>query len=183
MLKLLRILWEAMKRSPKRVPAPKAPPKAPSKPSTAKKKADDAGDTAKKRGVACKGCNRPNRRHDPCKAKGKDFTKDQNSMIDPDYAGVVNKEIDDIIAGGIEKQGEFWTAPSGRRYSSHDNALFPVDGPGIKNVDRMQHQVIKELNNKGLDGTKQMMEALKKKGILSEAKIKEAVNLWKKCGK
>jgi hypothetical protein len=47
----------------------------------------------------------------------------------------------------------------------------------------MQHQLIKELNNKGLDGTNQMMEALKKKGILSEEKIKEAVDLWKKCRK
>jgi hypothetical protein len=184
MLKALQFIWNLMKGAPKRVPTPKAPaPKAPAKPNAAKDKADNVGDAAKKRGLACKGCTKPNRRHDPCKTKSGDFTKDKNSMVDPDHAGAVGKEIDDIIAGGLEKQGEFWTAASGRRYSSHDNTLFPVDGPGIKSVDRMQHQLIKELNTKGLDGTQKMIDALKAKGILSEEKIKDAVNLWKKCGK
>ena len=104
-------------------------------------------------------------------------------MVDPDVADAVNGELNDIIAGNVEKSEGVWTTASGRRFGEHGGTLFPMDGPGVTNINRMQHQLIKELNNKGLDGAKGMMDALKNKGILSDAQIKQATELWKKCRK
>ena len=104
-------------------------------------------------------------------------------MVDPDIATDVGREIDDIIAGNVEKVGDTWTAPSGRSYGEHGGTLFPKNGPGITNISRPQHQVMKELNNKGLDGAQKMIDALTAKGDLSPEDVKEVTEIWKKCKK
>jgi hypothetical protein len=181
MWKLLEIIWKVMKGAPKRAPAPKVPPKPPVKPGAAKKKADEGGDATKARKVACKGCKRPNRRHDPCKAKGGDPSKDANSMVDPDVADTVSQELDDVIAGNLPKTGEFWTAASGRRYGAHGDALFPVDGPGITNFDRLQHQYNVRLNTVGYEQANYELE--RRGNLLSAEKKKQVEEMWKKCKK
>lgn len=102
-------------------------------------------------------------------------------MVDPDHRRAVDAEIDEIIAGNVEKVGEHWRAPSGRRYGRHNDALYPVDGPGIVNLSRPQHQLVKELNNKGLDGARQMADRLVEIGQMSEAEAEAVRRLWRKC--
>ena len=175
---LAEIFKRLLRRPPTRGPAPKPP----AKPSGAKGKADRQG-AAGKKGTPCAGCNKPARRHDPCKTKGSDPKKYTNTMIDPDVSDVVSSEVNDIIAGKLEKVGEYWTAPSGRRYGQHNNSIHPVDGPGLQNITRMQHTLNKQLNDKGLDGAKKMIDTLQSKGILSKEQVDQVVNLWKKCKK
>lgn len=102
-------------------------------------------------------------------------------MVDPDHRAEVDAEINKILAGNIERTGEYWVAPSGRRYGQHNDSLHPVDGPGVVSLSRMQHQVAKELNNKGLDGAGRMMDALRERGILSSEQIEEVLELCRKC--
>jgi hypothetical protein len=173
---MLKVVFEVLKKVFTRTPK-----KVPKKPDAAKKGADEAGDAAKLRKIACKGCKRPNRRHDPCKTKGGDPSKDNNSMIDPDIADAVSGEIDDIIAGNVEKVGEFWQAASGRRYGSHADTLFPVDGPGVTNLDRLQHQYNVRLNTVGYDQANYELE--RRGNILSADKKKQVEDIWKKCKK
>ena len=167
-----KLIQMMLKRPPKKQPAP---------PAAAKKKAETQGSSAKPRGTPCRNCKKPNRRHDPCKTKGNDPTKEKNSMIDPDHADDVAKDIDNIIDGNVPKTGENWTV-NGRTYGQHDGALHPVSGPGITPLNRMQHQVVKQMNTDPVNGGK-FADALKNKGILSEKEIDEAMELWKKCKK
>ncbi|CTQ34807.1 hypothetical protein JAN5088_03603 [Jannaschia rubra] len=102
-------------------------------------------------------------------------------MADPDHKPQIDAEIDEIVAGNVEKVGEHWIAPSGRRYARHNDSLHPVDGPGIVDLSRMQHQLVKELNNKGLDGAGRMMDALRQRGILTADEVAQVVDLWNKC--
>ncbi|MEL6587029.1 MAG: hypothetical protein AAFY65_15430 [Pseudomonadota bacterium] len=102
-------------------------------------------------------------------------------MIDPDVSDAVNGEIDDIIAGNVEKSGEVWTAPSGRRYGRHNDSLHPIDGPGIQKLSRPQHQLLKEMNNRGIDGAQRMADRLQEIGQLSADDVKAVRDLKRKC--
>lgn len=102
-------------------------------------------------------------------------------MVDPDHVDSVNSELDDIIAGNVEKSGEFWKTASGRRYGAHDGTMFPVDGPGISNFDRVQHQYNVRLNTVGYEQANFELE--KRGNILSEEKKKQVEEVWKKCRK
>lgn len=125
-------------------------------------------------------CDGPNQRHDPCKTRGKDRTKEDNTMIDPDYRDTINGDIDKIRSGRVEKVGETWTVEN-RTYMRHDNSIHPVGGSeGTVDFNRMQHQLNKQLN----DSTKlptQFMDNLVKNGILTVAQINEVLQLWSKC--
>jgi hypothetical protein len=95
----------------------------------------------------CKNCKKSTR-HNPCKAKNTP-SKKNNSMIDPDAAKSVNKELDDIIAGKVVKDGDTWIAKSGRTYGEHGGTLFPKEGPGIVNLSRGEHKYLTRLNSVG----------------------------------
>ena len=171
---LLKLLRELLKRKP----PTRTPPR---RPNDAGNSADRRGSPQPRRGTPCAGCRRPNRRHDPCRTRGNDPTKTNNSMIDPDRKPEIDAEIDEIIAGNVEKVGEHWIAPSGRRYGRHNDALHPVDGPGIVDFTRPQHQLIKELNNKGLDGSARMMERFQELGMLTPEQVEQVTEIWRRC--
>ncbi|WP_437838186.1 PAAR-like domain-containing protein [Sorangium sp. So ce1153] len=120
---------------------------------------------------------KPNRRHDPCKTKGKDPTKEQNSMLDPDVD--VKADFDKIGKGDFVKQGDNIIV-NGRTYGYHADTgtTYPISGPGVVDMDRAQHQLLKQLNSKSLDDA--MKFAANFPG-LDEAKIKQVLELWKKC--
>lgn len=151
------------------------------RPEKAREKAESDDKPVSGRKLACKGCRRINRRHDPCRAKGKSPSKAQNTMIDPDVSDSVSAEIDDIIAGNVNKVGQHWITKSGRRFAEHDGTLFPVDGPGLVNFDRLQHQYNVRLNTVGFEQANYELE--RRGSPLSEEKKRQVEQLWQKCKK
>jgi hypothetical protein len=122
---------------------------------------------------------RPNRRHDPCKTKGNDPTKDQNSMLDP--AVDVAADMAEMNAGNFTRAGEDIVV-NGRTYGWHPDTgvTFPKSGPGVVQLDRNQHQFIKMLNSGSMEDA--MKFANNKPGLAGQTdKINAVLNLWKKC--
>jgi hypothetical protein len=123
---------------------------------------------------------RHNRRHDICKTKGKDRTKKENTMIDPDYAEAINQDLSLLKDGKYIRDGENFIVGE-RIYGAHiENGMgtvYPKSGPGLVQMDRAQHSFIKMLNNKG------EAEAIywADKQQLSQKKLDEVLKLWKKC--
>jgi hypothetical protein len=103
-------------------------------------------------------------------------------MIDPDHKDAINRDLDDIIAGKVQKAGETWTA-NGRTSGMHNGSLHPVSGPGIVDLSRPQHQLIQQLNGNSLENAKKFSEAMKKKGILDQQAIDTVMEFWRKCRK
>lgn len=99
-------------------------------------------------------------------------------MIDPDHKDAIKRDLDDIIAGKVQKAGETWTA-NGRTYGMHNGSLHPVSGPGIVDLSRPQHQLIQQLNGNSLENAKKFSEAMKKKGILDQQAIDTVMELWR----
>jgi Domain of unknown function (DUF4150) len=120
---------------------------------------------------------KPNRRHDPCKTKWKDRTRDKNTMLDPDVN--VNADFAKIGKGDFVRQGDNIIV-NGRTYGYHaeTGTTYPMSGPGTVNMDRAQHQLLKMLNSQSLDGA---MKYAANVPDLDEAKIKQVLDLWKKC--
>ena len=79
--------------------------------------------------------------------------REKTEPIDPDYADDINKDLDDIIDGKVPKTGDTWTV-NGRTYGQHDGALHPQSGPGIVDLNRMQHQLVKQMNTDPVNGQK-----------------------------
>ena len=122
---------------------------------------------------------KPNKRHDPCKTKGNDPTKDQNSMLDP--AVDVNADMAAMNAGNFTRAGEDILV-NGRTYGWHPDTgvTFPKSGPGVVQLDRNQHQFIKMLNGGSMEDA--MKFANNKPGLAGQtAKIQAVLNLWNKC--
>lgn len=151
---------------------------------------DEADKGAQAQGApieACATCKQPlkppNRRHDPCRVKPNDPTKENNSMIDPDHADQVGQDIQDIIGGKVPKQGEDW-AINGRTYSQHNGSVFPKSGPGIVQLpNRMQHQLLGQLNTNSYSNAMKFADNLIAKGLMTEEEFKQVMDLWKKCPK
>lgn len=120
---------------------------------------------------------KPARRHDPCKTKGNDHTKDKNSMLDPDID--VNADLAKINSGDFVKQGDTIIV-NGRTYGYHADTgtTFPMSGPGVIGVDRAQHQFLKKLNSQSFDDA---MKFAQNFPGLDEAKIAQVLDLWRKC--
>lgn len=122
----------------------------------------------------------PNRRHDPCRTRGGDQTKAQNTMWDPDYELMVRGEVDAIQTGKVPKVNGTWTI-NGRTYGMHGKSLHPISGPGFTNLSRMQHQVVKMLNSKGYEGGAEFAKNLMERGLLSQDELDEVLHIWRKC--
>ncbi|MFY1714039.1 hypothetical protein J3366_21445 [Tritonibacter mobilis] len=120
---------------------------------------------------------RPVRRHDPCKTKGKDPTKAMNSMIDPEID--VSEDLAKISRGQYEMVGEDILV-NGRTYGFHveTGTTYPKSGPGITNVDRAQHQLIKQLNTQPFENAMKFAENFPS---LDEEKIAQVLEIWRKC--
>ncbi len=185
---LLQLLKGGVRRPPVRPmpPKPTTPPaKPPAKPQQAQQKADQQGNSSQQRNNCngnCSPLKKPVRRHDPCKTKGGDPTKERNSMIDPDHRQAINSDLDNIIAGKVPKAGETWTV-GGRSYGMHNGSLHPVSGPGIVDLSRPQHQLIQQLNGNTPEKAQKFAEAMKNKGIMDQKAIDTVMELWRKCSK
>lgn len=125
---------------------------------------------------------KPNRRHDPCKTRGKDRTKAENTMIDPDYGDAVDADIKAIQDGQVAKQGETW-AVNGRTYQEHDGSIFPTGGEGTVQFSRGQHQFVKMLNTVPLEMAMQFATKLARSmpKVLNQEAIDAVLEVWKKC--
>jgi len=119
----------------------------------------------------------PARRHDPCKTKGNDPTKERNSMLDPDVD--VAGDIDAMKSGNFQKSGNDILV-NGRTYEMHaeTGTVYPKSGPGVHQMDRAQHQLLKQLNSQNLD--KAMKFADNFPGLTPE-KVDVVLKLWNKC--
>jgi hypothetical protein len=120
---------------------------------------------------------RPNRRHDPCKTKGGDLTKSENSMFDPSVN--VADDMAQMNAGNFTRVGEDIVV-NGRTYGWHPDTgvTFPKSGPGIVQFNRLEHGLIKNLNSRGLDAA--LNQAGRTPGMTQEM-IDKVLNLWRKC--
>ncbi|MCK0122681.1 hypothetical protein MWU61_19190 [Loktanella sp. F6476L] len=120
---------------------------------------------------------RPVRRHDPCKTRGKDPTKAMNSMVDPDID--LGADMDALKRGQYQLIGEDIVV-NGRTYGYHPDTgtTFPKAGPGIINIDRAQHQFIKQLNGQPYENAMKFAENFP--GLDSE-KIAQVLEIWRKC--
>jgi len=120
---------------------------------------------------------RPIKRHDPCKTKGKDRTKSENTVIDPDVD--ISSDIDALNSGNFIRKGEDYVVGK-RIYGMHPDTgrIFPKSGPGFIDIDRAQHQLLKELNSGAYENA---MKFAKNKPGLTQEKIDEILKLWRKC--
>ena len=120
---------------------------------------------------------KPVRRHDPCKTKGNDPTKEKNSMLDPDVD--VDADLAKISKGEFVKNGDEIVV-NGRTYGYHADTgtTFPMSGPGVVDMDRAQHQLLKQLNSQSFENA--MKFASNFPGLDGD-KITQVLDLWKKC--
>lgn len=122
---------------------------------------------------------RPARRHDPCRTKGKERSKgdDKNTMIDPDLD--ISTDIDSLNSGNFIRKGEDYIVGE-RIYGMHSDTgtIFPKSGPGFIKVDRVQHQLLKQLNSGSYENA---MKFAKNKPGLTQEKIDAILKLWRKC--
>lgn len=128
----------------------------------------------------CADCEPPNRRHDPCRTRNNDPTKENNTVWDPEISGDVRREIDMIKRGQVPRSGNSYTV-NGRTYGLHGKSLFPQSGTGFTNLNRPQHQLLKALNTNPQNAMR-MAEALRSKGILTQAQIDQVLEIQRKCG-
>lgn len=120
---------------------------------------------------------KPGRRHDPCKTKGNDPTKEKNSMFDPDVD--VSGDIPAMNAGNFTRSGPDIIV-NGRTYEMHPESgtTFPKSGPGVVQMDRGQHQLLKQLNSGPLANA---MKFAEKFPGLTKDKVDAVMKLWRKC--
>ncbi|MCP4695934.1 MAG: hypothetical protein GY862_03650 [Gammaproteobacteria bacterium] len=120
---------------------------------------------------------RPVKRHNPCKTRGKDPTKDENTMIDPDID--ITPDLDALKKGDFVREGEDCIVGK-RRYGYHPDigTVYPKSGPGFVTVDRAQHQLFKQLNSGSFEDA---MKFAKNKPGLTQEKIDRVLTIWRKC--
>jgi hypothetical protein len=165
--KLLKELLKRLFKSKPKKP-PKPPPKKPPK-------AEKPG--CKKNCKHPPKIKKPARRHNPCKTKGNDPTKGENSMIDPDTD--ISGDLKALESGSFTRKGEDYIV-GGRTYGMHPDTgtVYPKSGPGIVKVDRAQHQLLKKLNSGSYDDA---MKFAKNMPGLDQKKVDDVLKLWKKC--
>jgi hypothetical protein len=120
---------------------------------------------------------KPSKRHDPCKTSGSDPTKEQNSMADPSIN--MADDVAAMNAGNFTRAGEDIVV-NGRTYGWHPETgtTFPKSGPGIVQMDRGQHQLLKQLNSQPLANA---MKFAEKFPGLTKDKVDAVMKLWSKC--
>lgn len=120
---------------------------------------------------------RPAKRHNPCKTSGKDPTKSNNSMIEPDVD--ISSDIKAFNSGDFIRKGEDYIVGK-RIYGMHPDtgSVFPKSGLGIVSVSRAQHQLLKALNSGSYANA--MLFAKNNPGLTKE-QIETVLQLWSKC--
>lgn len=98
-------------------------------------------------------------------------------MLDPDL-----NPADDVAAmnsGNFTRSGEDIIV-NGRTYGMHGDTgtVFPKSGPGIHNVDRAQHQLLKQLGTQTYDNA---MKFARNFPGLDDAKAKQVLDIWGMC--
>lgn len=162
----------AGKGSPPGAPPPRSRPPKKQQPE-AKKAADDSPSPKKPQPSAKK----PVRRHDPCKTKGSDVTKPKNSVVDPDID--VDADLAKIRAGDFKQSGNDMIV-NGRTYGIHSDTgrTYPISGPGVTNLDRAEHQFLKQLNSQNFDNAMKFADNFPG---LDADNIKRVLHIWRKC--
>lgn len=100
-------------------------------------------------------------------------------MVDPDTD--IGPDLKALNDGKFVREGEDYLVGV-RRYGYHPDTgtVFPKSGPGIVNMDRAQHQLLKKLNSGSLQDAIQFAKHLPG---LDDAKVKDVLSLWRKCKK
>ncbi|MCY1409327.1 hypothetical protein D9M71_246740 [compost metagenome] len=146
--------------------------------------ATDENEGEKADAEACATCAEPprppNRRHDPCRMRNNDPTKEHNTVWDPEYASLVRQDIQAIQSGSVPRVGGTWTV-NGRVYGLHGQSLHPISGPGLMNLSRAQHHTLKMLNSGGYRAGMQFAENLISRGLMTRGELDAALEIWKKC--
>lgn len=98
-------------------------------------------------------------------------------MIDPDID--IGPDIEALNAGKFERIADDYIV-NGRIYGYHPDmgTVYPKSGPGIINMDRVEHQLLKKLNSGTIDDAMQFAKHLPG---LDQDKINKVLSLWKKC--
>lgn len=152
----------------------------------AEKKCEQQGKAAKENKLGAKVERRlpkpakpPVRRHNPCKTRGKDPTKEANTMLDPDVD--ISSDLDALNRGDFTREGEDYIVGQ-RRYGYHPDTgtVFPKTGPGTIQVSRAQHQLLKQLNSNSYEAA---MKFAKHFPGLDQKDIEQVLEIWEKCKK
>ena len=100
-------------------------------------------------------------------------------MVDPDTD--IGPDLKALNGGAFARDGEDYIVGP-RRYGYHPDTgtVFPKSGPGIVNMDRAQHQLLKKLNSGSLEDAMQFAKHLPG---LDDEKVKKVLSLWRKCKK
>ncbi|VAW59107.1 hypothetical protein MNBD_GAMMA11-2930 [hydrothermal vent metagenome] len=102
-------------------------------------------------------------------AKQKEVTlqKNNNTIIEPGLD--VSADINSLNTGNFKRKGEDYIVGK-RVYGMHPDTgtVFPKSGPGFTNVDRSQHQLLKQLNSGSYE---KAMEFAKNKPGLDQKKL------------
>lgn len=98
-------------------------------------------------------------------------------MIEP---GVdISADLDALNSDNFIRKGEDYLVGE-RIYGIHPDTgtVFPKSGPGLVNVDRAQHQLLKQLNSGSYENA---MKFSKNIPGLTKDKINTILKLWEKC--
>lgn len=98
-------------------------------------------------------------------------------MLDPDV-----NAADDIAAmntGNFSKAGDDIVV-NGRTYGQHADTgtVYPKSGPGVHQVDRAQHQLLKQLNSQSFENAMKFADNFPG---LDRAKVDQVLSIWRKC--
>ena len=98
-------------------------------------------------------------------------------MLDPDVSSA--DDMAAMNAGNFVQKGEDIVV-NGRTYGMHGDTgtIFPKSGPGIHQMDRGQHQLLKQLNGQPFDKAMKFAEHFPG---LDDAKVEKVLQLWRKC--
>lgn len=100
-------------------------------------------------------------------------------MVDPDAD--IAPDLKALNEGKFTRDGEDYVVGS-RRYGYHPDTgtVFPKSGPGIVDMSRAQHQLLKKLNSGSFDDA---MKFAKHLPGLDTKTTNEVLTLWRKCKK
>lgn len=91
----------------------------------------------------------PLRRHKLCGTKGKDASREQNTMFTSD--DIIKRDLNKINEGNFIDLGGNMVKVGDNTYGYHgaDSVIFPVSGPDFIQLSRSEHKYLKALNTEG----------------------------------
>lgn len=122
---------------------------------------------------------KPNRRHNPCITRGKDFSKKENTMFDPNVD--FSQDLIELEKGNFKFDGDNLIV-NGRTYGMHSETgtIYPISGPGLIPFDSVEHKFVKDLNTMGYE------QAIRKASFtpgMTKEKVEKVLSVWRKCKK